>query len=262
MAAVALALSVSPAAALTLNPNLTISGVQNSNSPGGGGTLAGDPFPWLTLNITTVGTGGGVTIQGWSSVPPEWFYRALYLNIGNLESTLAGAQWAASDLQCTYCIYSTISVASNAQVADVNKFFDVFVAFETPNTSGDAWNRFSSNDMFSFTLTCTGDPDCASFNENSFDVLSSATNAPGDTSTPSGFRIAAHLQGLPPNLLSTWIAGTGGPNTFTGPPPDDSLTKTSGTEDGPAAVVPEPGTMTIIGAGLLGLGLLRRRTSV
>jgi hypothetical protein len=64
--------------------------------------------------------------------------------------------------------------------------------------------------------------------------LSSASSSPAGSSTPGGFRIAADLQGLP-GSASTWIAGTG------------------------TSTVSEPGTMAIIGAGLLGTRLLRRR---
>src|SRR5437016_10741392 len=81
IAALIVGLAAAPASAsLTLNPNLVLSGVPNSNFPNGGGTLAGDPFPWLTLEVHTIGT-GAVTISGTASTQPSWFFSGIYLNI-------------------------------------------------------------------------------------------------------------------------------------------------------------------------------------
>jgi hypothetical protein len=263
IAALIVGLGAAPASALTLDPNLVLSGVPNSDFPNGGGTLAGDPFPWLTLEVHTVGTGGAVTISGTASTQSSWFFSGIYLNIAGLESTLSDALWSGSDLTCSGCLFSAFSVASNKWKADGDGYFDSIIGFATPNDSASSDNRFSGTDTFSLTLTCSGDPDCASFNENSFNALSSPTNAQGSgSSSVSGFRIAAHLQGLPSSsscaqagftltegsCTSTWIAGTG-VNTTTG---------IQSVPEGPAAV-PEPAVVTLVGMGLVGVGLLSRR---
>jgi hypothetical protein len=237
------------APALELKPALVISGVPNSNYPGGGGTIQGDPFPWLTVNITDAGS-GVVKIEGEASIQTTWFFSQIHLNIAGIEGLFSGATWTFSDPVCTTCSFETKKAVLNSEVksnsfkADGDGDFDVILRFDT---SDGASTKFGGTDTFSIKLTCTGDSDCSSFDSTDFDSVS----APGGDDPKSGYRIAAHLQGL--TNQATCAKAGGGTETPEGGCNSTWIAGRTNTD------VPEPGIALFLGLGLLGASFVARR---
>jgi len=114
--------------------------------------------------------------------------------------------------------------------------FDIFFAWETSNKSGGSL-RFNENDVMKFTVSCAGDPDCTGFSATAFNYL-----------TAGGFRIGAHINGMASGPCLEFDVPTGEFGCTS------SKVFGKGSND-----VPEPATLLLIGAGLFGLGVARRR---
>lgn len=106
-------------------------------------------------------------------------------------------------------------------------FFDVHLAFETS-----ANERFNSGEVFIFDALLAG------ITADNFNLQSIA--GPGDTSNDFHC-VATHVQGLTSGGGSDHL---GAGDCTTGRPPQG---------------IPEPGILLLVGSGLLGLALLRRR---
>lgn len=105
--------------------------------------------------------------------------------------------------------------------------FDIQFAFATANNDP---NRFTAGETSTYLFSYAGN---GTFNANSFNFLSA--NSPGNN--PDISVSAAHVQAIDADPTSGWVKGT----------------------VDPGAPVPEPSTILLLGSGVVGLTLLRRR---
>lgn len=186
-------------------------------------TFSGDdPSAAPTVSFETTGTDEVTLTMGASSLTGDFeFLPEWYFNMDDPSVDLGFTH--LSGPQATL-----ISQADNAFRADGDGFFDILFQFQT--AAGDG--RFEAGETSIYTLMGTG------IDENFFDVLAE----PGPGGTPGPFHAAAKVQGIgPTGAGSGWVGDGAAP-----PPPP------------PPTEVPAPGTLSLLAAGLLALGVRRR----
>ncbi len=109
-------------------------------------------------------------------------------------------------------------------------FFGFDISWDYPNAPPSG--RFDNSDLVTFLVDCTGSS-CTNFNASSFDFTELSDQG---NSGEGAFRICARVQGV----------GTSG----------EGSDKVCGT---PGTGVAEPGTLTLLGAALVGLGFVGRK---
>jgi hypothetical protein len=200
---------------------------------------AGTP-PWLRATFDDAGGSGSVTLTmellaSFTANNPDGKVFEWYFNLDPAmdATTLGIAHVSGADAE-------TVSTGIDAFHADGDGFYDIL--FEFAN-SGSTQLASAENLTSVYTITGTG------LTADDFDFLS----APGPGNSPGPFLTAAHVGGLPGNddagqpcddCASGWLTSNGTP-----PPP-------------PRIDVPEPTTLLIFGAGLLGLAVIRRRRRI
>ena len=163
---------------------------------------------------------GGVEIDILNSLlDPGAFISALYLN--TTSAPLTSPSLVCTDCADTNNVAPTGSFGSNAFKGGPDGFFDIRLLFDTTEA-----NRLTPGDSITLQILSS----TAGFNAASFESLSAPAGGPGP------FLAVAHLQSLPPDGEgSDWVTTT------------------------PPTVIPEPTTLSLLGMGLVGAALRRRR---
>lgn len=188
---------------------------------------ASDPSgtpPWLQATFTDVVGGVQLTLASLLQDPAEFVDEWMF----NLDPTLDPTALSIAYQSRTGSFGSNpvVSTGVNAFKADGDGFYDIRFVFDKAPPS----DRFGNTDSVTYLISGITGLDAADF------LFWDQGGSKGD------FMSAAHIQGIAPDgQNSGWIGGD-----------DGSL---------PPEQIPEPGMLFLMGAGLLGLGMARRRTT-
>jgi hypothetical protein len=224
----AMLLGLVAALALLMNQNASASVTFNLNTEFSGGQAPAEAAPWVSAIFTDTGL-NQVTLTlknldlSLSENIVEWDF-----NINpTLDGLLSGGLTFGAPTPSSPSTGLTITTGADAFKADGDGKYDIQLLFNPGMTGFGPANGFGPGASLSFTITGAG------LSANSFDFLSSPAGGSGPFST------AAHVQNTTGagSGGSGWIAPTGG-TTFS---------------------TPEPSSILLLGAGLVGLGMLLKR---
>jgi hypothetical protein len=192
------------------------------------GTAPTSAAPWLTFTFTDQSSNKvRFTITSSLEVSSEFISNIVFNVDPSLTPSLINFTFVSSTGAFAIPTASDIKKSTpNAQSLSPADNFDIAINFKTANNQ-----RFNNTDSITWDLTY-GNP-AITFNANSFNFFNTE-----DQAEYSGFYAVAMFQGIP-------IPG--------------STQTTSGKLGDKAETVPEPSTLLLLGAGLLGFGILGRR---
>lgn len=193
------------------------------------GATPGGPAPWLTAEFTdTTKTidnviKSGVLLQlrapNLDTDPTKEFVTNWYFN-NTLEDTIHNLKFSTSLVGTALALKNYYPVDVNDLNAGGGAKFDIYFQFQTSNKNSGRFENGDSADIFMYGVE--------GLTADTFYALSTSNN----TSKQQYFA-EAHIQGISTGDCSSWVV--------------------------PGTPVPEPGTMTLLGFGLLGLALYGKR---
>lgn len=186
------------------------------------GATPTEPSSWIGALFEDKGTFVQLTITSMLTNPSE-FFSEVYFNLNpNLDPTKLSITQLSGNLPAAK---NGIQTALNGFKAGGDGYYDILFQYDTCNST--KCDRLQGSDQSVFEITYSGN---GSFSASSFDFLSVEGGGQGTE------HFAAHIQGIPlpeGGTTSGWI--------------------------GDLPTVPEPGTLLLLGSGLIGAGLLGRR---
>ena len=179
--------------------------------------------PWLTLTFSDAGDSAvRLDIASSLEVSSE-FISNIVFNV-DPSLTLSGLSFGTGIKTAGSFDLPTIGkTAPNEQNITPARYFDIALEFSTANNAN---QRFDASDILTYSITYAG---TGSFDANSFEYFNIMSDP-----EKGGFYVLAHFQGIPTGEGSGKLGD-----------------KVSG--------VPEPSTLLLLGAGLVGFGILGRR---